>query len=461
MPRENSSPPSPRRFRVGDRVTVYRRGDWWWAEFHAEARQVRQPLKTTSQKEARRQAIQLEAALLKGTYRSPPCRRRVAEVFAAYLDYLKTEGRADSTLKRYRPELRRWQEFLTAEGVTQIDRVDQVVVESYRAQRTAKVATPTLYHETILIKQVLNFADQRGLIEVNPLKRLKVKRPKPAPQPCYTLPEVERIIAAGGVYEPVFELAAFTGLRIGEIRWLTWADVALDPDGQGGFLHVRAKPGAWRPKDGDDRRLPLHPRVARMLDRRPRHHHFVFTADPSPKYPQGGHQISDRHVLGKLKTVLKKLQIPAGTVHTFRHFFISFCANHGVEPFKLMKWVGHADTAMVLRYYSLGDEESQRAMREIPFETSPTSETPGNADVAPNRQGRPDRRTAPKSRASSNRKVPVTRAVPSAGSARVREGAPPGGPNSPRKRRTPSDHGERNGRKPVQFQHNFRDRKTA
>ena len=114
--------------------------------------------------------------------------------------------------------------------------------------------------------------------------------------------------------------------------------------------------------------IPLHPRVAGMLSRQPRKHRFVFTAKPSSKYPKGDHQISDRRVLTSLKRVLTQLNIMDNTVHGFRHFFVSFCANNGVEPFKLIQWTGHADLTTVLRYYSLTDAESRRAMSTVPFD---------------------------------------------------------------------------------------------
>lgn len=107
------------------------------------------------------------------------------------------------------------------------------------------------------------------------------------------------------------------------------------------------------------------------LARRPRDRRIVFTAQPSRKCPRGGHQINERHVLAKLKAILKRQGAAVGKVHTFRHFFISHCANNGVDPFKLMKWVRHSNIAMVLGYYNLGDDESLQAMAGVPFGDGP------------------------------------------------------------------------------------------
>ncbi len=37
-----------------------------------------------------------------------------------------------------------------------------------------------------------------------------------------------------------------------------------------------------------------------------------------------------------------------------------------------MRWVGHSDISMVLRYYNLDDAESLRAMAGVPFDGSPS-----------------------------------------------------------------------------------------
>lgn len=362
------------RFAVGEHVICYRRGDWWWAEFYVNRRQNRISLKTRSKKEARCKAAKIEIEILTGTHRPAPLRVKFADVIENYKEFLETEDRQASTIKRYAPELDRWAAFLHKNGVHYIDDITLSIVEKYRSKRKQNVAPATLLHESTLIKQVLNYALERDLIANNPLKNLKLKRLKQATKPTYTLQQVNQIVAAATTYADLFEMLAFSGLRIGEAKWITWKDVEFDPRGDGGLIHVRAKPGEWQPKDRDDRTIPMHPRLARMLLRRRRKHRFIFTAKATTKYPLGDHQISERHVLTSLKRILVRLNIPGNTVHGFRHFFVSQCANNGVEPFKLIQWTGHSDLATVLRYYSLTDEDSRKAMNGIPFGDGANSE---------------------------------------------------------------------------------------
>ncbi len=154
-------------------------------------------------------------------------------------------------------------------------------------------------------------------------------------------------------------------MRIGELEWLSWEDI----DFENGFVKIRAKDD-WKPKDGDDRSVPMHPRVRRLLGGLPRDGRWVFVGPPCKKYPDGGQRVAKRRALAALKKAAMKAGVPEKKrkLHTFRHFFASFAANNGVEMAKLMKWMGHASVEMVRRYYTLGADESRRAMLAVPFE---------------------------------------------------------------------------------------------
>src|SRR5207253_1822116 len=138
-----------------------------------------------------------------------------------------------------------------------------------------------------------------------------------------------------------------------------WEDVDFDR----GVVYVRAKEG-WRPKTGDERAVPMTPRVRAMLQALPRPHRWVFTAAPSKRYPKGGHQVSARHLLVSLKRVLKKLGL-RGHLHTFRHAFISFALTQGIAEAIVREWVGHVDSEILKLYTHVHDSVSQAAMQRL------------------------------------------------------------------------------------------------
>ena len=347
--------------RVGDRVRIYLRGGVWWANFQLAGRQHRQTLGTASKKEARRKALLLEASLLEGRQAS---RRRPPTVDAAvqeYLGVLRTEGRAAKTMTKYSKVLERLAGLLRDRRAGSLTDLDRRAIDAYHRARVADgVAPKTLYTETVIIRQLVNFALSRQLIAEDPLRGLRIREPKPTPQPCWTAEEVETILAASPEsHRAAFTILADTGMRFGELAHLTWDDVDFDHN----VLHIRAK-ADWKPKTGDRRAVPMSPRVLTILRRLPRRARWVVTAPPSTRYPRGDHQVSERRLLGVLKRVLRGMGL-VGHLHTFRHAFISTALTRGVADALVREWVGHVDPHIMKHYTHIASQASQAAMKRF------------------------------------------------------------------------------------------------
>lgn len=254
-------------------------------------------------------------------------------------------------------------------------------MDAYRHERVlAGSAAKTVYNEAVVVRQLVNFAVTRSMVTVDPLKGAKLKKPKPTPQPCWTAEEMDAIIAAAD--EPqrsVFLLLADTGMRIGELIFLTWDDVDVERR----VLHVRAKEG-WKPKTGDQRAVPMSVRVRGMLANLPRRGRWVFTAATSGKH-SAARQMSPRRLLVSLKRVLQKLGLE-GHLHTFRHGFISNALTKGVPEAIVRAWVGHVDPEILKLYTHVMDEASQTAMARL-VEANPST-SPTAQEVPPDETGK-------------------------------------------------------------------------
>jgi site-specific recombinase XerD len=111
----------------------------------------------------------------------------------------------------------------------------------YRSRRTGdQAAAKTQYTETVVIRQLINFALSRDLLAADPLKMLKLKKPRPTLQPCWSLQEVQSILTASpDDVKTAMTVLAETGMRFGEMAWLTWGDV----DQTANVLRVQPKDG--------------------------------------------------------------------------------------------------------------------------------------------------------------------------------------------------------------------------
>ena len=121
---------------VGEIVSIFQRGTTWHANFQFDGKQHRQALKTTSKKEARRRAIQLEAEILQGRYQHRPAPPAVTTVVQDYVNFLKTERRAAKTLSKYERIFDRVLELAERRQVRTIDGVSLKFVDAYRSERS-------------------------------------------------------------------------------------------------------------------------------------------------------------------------------------------------------------------------------------------------------------------------------------------------------------------------------------
>ena len=165
-------------------------------------------------------------------------------------------------------------------------------------------------------------------------------------------------------------MLALTGMRVGELQRLRVEDI----DFAGGWVHIRSRPGA-ETKNRTSRRVPMHPRLRRALERLPpQKHQWFFTAAPGSRYPEGGHWINTEVVNRRLAEVLKRLGLPAGreagfVAHSMRHFFETYTINAHIPPRAVDTWLGHrSDKSMGSVYYGLLDHDSQSFMASVPFD---------------------------------------------------------------------------------------------
>jgi len=397
----NRNPPQKYEM-IGELVGIFQRGNTWHANYQHDGRQRRRSLRTQSKKEARRRAAKIEAELLNGDHRPALKAPTIESLTADYLAYLRTEGRAEKTLVKYESVFDRVVALAGRRHRRNALGLDLSFVDAYRQERVdAGRAPKTVYTETVIIRQLVNFAITRKKISRDPLEGLKIREPKPTPQPCWTRDEVERILTASqGTQRTAFILLADSGMRVGELKWLTWDDVDFERE----VLHIRVKDG-WKPKSGDARTVPMSPRVKELLAGLSRRGPWVVRAATSRKYPRGDHQISERRLLKSLKRVLKPLGL-AGHLHTFRHGFISHALTSGIPEAIVRDWVGHVDDAVIRLYTHVADEESQRAMarlaeaRTVPepeaeeVDDAPVSEETKSAQIQHNGERAKSRRRA-------------------------------------------------------------------
>ena len=138
---------------VGDIVSIYQRGGRWYANFQMSGQQHRKALGTTSKKEARRRAVQLEAEILQGRYQRTLPPPALASVIEDYQRILRTEGRAKRTLAKYDKIFERLRDLADRRRVRTLNEVTLKLLDAYRAERVeAGAAAKTVYTEATVLR---------------------------------------------------------------------------------------------------------------------------------------------------------------------------------------------------------------------------------------------------------------------------------------------------------------------
>jgi integrase len=345
---------NPERFPAGERVSIYRRGKTWYANWQKDGCQHRRSLKTHSKKEAilRAQRIEQEIDQDTGVTRVEPA--RVEQVIHEYLALAQADGRAKKTLAKYHQVCDQIQAEAERQDRLRVDQLDQRFADAFRGRlHRDGLKQKTIYNRMTILRSVALFAFRRRMTPTDPMSGLRLKKPKPTVQPVWSPQEADEILAsAPDTYRPYLTFLRETGCRAGEAKYMTWDDVDLPR----GIAHIREKDN-WQPKSGDQRVVPLTPRLKQLLGSLPRRGRWVFTAPITSRHPEAGRQISERQALECLKRIVASLGLK-GHLHTFRHSFISQALSRGVPEAVVRDWVGHVDPSILRLYTHISEATS-------------------------------------------------------------------------------------------------------
>jgi integrase len=233
--------------------------------------------------------------------------------------------------------------------------IDRVVAWS---QANERALAPTAVIALIALNQIGRFAVRRGWLASNPVAKLEpAERPHWTPQTVSILEgeQLARLLDHAGNYRPLFELLAYTGLRIGEALGLTWADVDFDAD----LIRVHRQLSRRREHrplktEAGRREVILAPAVAKLLRQRwlasrykaPTNFVFCNTL---------GRGLDYRDVGEGFRAAVKRAGITAPgrlSPHSLRHAFASLLISRGLNVVFVSRQLGHANPNITLGTYA-------------------------------------------------------------------------------------------------------------
>lgn len=276
-----------------------------------------------------------------------------------YLRYVEVEkGRSSSTVSDYRGAIDR----RLAEAFGEDIPVTDITTEQIDAYREMLLAEGKLSRRSIQKLLVINYgilkrAKRKKWIATNPAEdaeRVTLRR-----SGDFNVLSIEEVGAVERAADDdqdaaLFVVAAYTGLRMGELRALRWADI----DFAGRSVVVRqnrVRRELRPPKSGRIRSVPLIDQAARALDRLSRREDFtgppdlVFISDTGSYLDDGDLRARFYGALKRAGLGHKRKEDPPLRFHDLRHTFGTLAVQ--VWPLvDVQAYMGHANIATTMIY---------------------------------------------------------------------------------------------------------------
>jgi integrase len=200
------------------------------------------------------------------------------------------------------------------------------------------------------LRAILNWAGEDYRLIRNVADGIRKHRELTSERPdFYSVEEVEALTRAAASPRDalLYRVAAFAGLRRGELVSLRWRHI----DFARSLMHIVENVSAGqdaRVKDGEGRTVPLAPQIAEVLAAwRPdgaSEDELVFPG-ALPERKLDGDALSARYCKARDAAGLRRLRF-----HDLRHTFGSLAVDGGASLVQVQAWMGHADVKTTMRY---------------------------------------------------------------------------------------------------------------
>jgi integrase len=246
---------------------------------------------------------------------------------------------------------------------TDVRKVSDRDCESWLTRYQQQYA-PTVVNNSIgTLRAVFDEAVGTGARFNNPaagLSRVRVRQKRlelPSREQFLRFVETIRTAGAGQSKDcaDLVRFLAYSGVRIGEARYVTWADANLGRR----ELHVRGDP-VTATKNGETRYVPMIPELERMLSelRAERQN------EPSTATVMRVFECQNSMTRAATKIGMKRI-----THHDLRHLFATICIESGVDIPTVSRWLGHKDggTLCMKTYGHLRQDHSFAQAQRVSF----------------------------------------------------------------------------------------------
>ena len=329
----------------------------------------------------------IQADMLRKTYRAPrPVTETLSEYAAEWLD--TRPGLKPSTRNQYRIDFRRHVEPYL--GRRRLDRIEPEHVRKWHADLTARLrrelvpvrplngktvarctdGSATVARSYRLLRSILQTAVNDELLVRQPCRIAGAGDARSTERPVLSGVEIAQLAKAVPAHYRAFViLAAYSGLRAGELAALRIADLELGESPavrvSRRFYRVAGEITVDLPKSAKGfRAIPLPGFVAAELRAHLVEHRAAASKEDLVFVTTAGRDVLDGYSQ-VIRRALDRMGRSDVRMHDLRHSAMAVAAEHGASLATLMHMAGHSTPTAALRYQHVTAEHARRVAAAI------------------------------------------------------------------------------------------------
>jgi len=320
-------------------VSLYKRGAVYWSAIWIDGVRQMRSLETSNRRRAEMLEQRWRDELHARRFELPNLKPEMpfAELWGRFL--------VEGDVKAYHRD--RAKQFLPFFAEMPIGQITKNDVARYRKQRHSDhlkgqekddpkpLSETTINRDVEVIRRVLFWAADEGLISANPIARVRMARERGKRRPVISVSDELKLLAASAEHlRPIVFAALDTGMRRGELLNQVWEDIDFDRK----VLSVTHSKTA----EGEHRLVPLTSRLHATLDGLRKESGIVFLFEKQPI-----HRIKTAWAGAVRRAGISRLRF-----HDLRHSFNSRLADLGVIADIRRALMGHSSGGDVNSIYT-------------------------------------------------------------------------------------------------------------
>ena len=304
---------------------------------------------------------------------APIERKTVREHFTSWLKSFESE-QSEGTFIRYEGIANNFLDFLGGKASCNLAALKTEDVERYRDTLQDRVAPSTVNTHLKVIRVALEKAVKQRVFETNPARLVdNLNTEDRHERRAFTLAELKKLLTVcGDDWQTAVMFGIYTGLRLGDIQSLTWANLDLQqkeltirtqktrrvqilPLAKPLLSHVEILPA------GDDPKAPLCPSFQGKTISWLSNQFYEVMASAGLVQSRGDHQKKD----GKAGRGARR-QLSDISFHALRHTATSLLKNAGVSDVVTRDIIGHESEAVSRNYTHIDLATKRKAVDGMP-----------------------------------------------------------------------------------------------